>query len=110
MAASRQKKVNWEDLEKTPRDKVSIEHVFRQTLSEKWLNAFEGIGDDELNKCTNTLGNLILLLIHWRPKEILGRGLRLIDFVEQRWSFKCDSIDAKQALLFMDFLEEVEEP
>ena len=149
LAASRQKKVNWEDLEKTPKDKVSIEHIFPQTPSENWLSAFEGLSADELNKCTNTLGNLVLLSMsinsslqnddfddkklpkisndqkirngysdgshseieiaqedHWRSQEILSRGLRLLDFMEQRWNFKFESIDAKQSLLFLEFLEE----
>ncbi|HPL67629.1 MAG TPA: DUF262 domain-containing HNH endonuclease family protein [Smithellaceae bacterium] len=58
---SRQKKVNWTDLLKTPKDKISIEHVAPQIPSDSWKNVFTGITDNDYTRYTGSLGNLILL-------------------------------------------------
>ncbi len=61
LAESRQKKVSWSDLLKTPKDKISIEHIFPQTPPRSWLNEFRGVGAEERKNYTATLGNLLLL-------------------------------------------------
>ena len=41
--AARQKKVDWEDLLKTPKDKISIEHIYPKSETEEWEPAFKTI-------------------------------------------------------------------
>jgi len=63
LAESRQRKVSWNDLLKTPKDKISIEHIYPQTPPRAWLNIFRGvrIGAEERQKYNATIGNLLLL-------------------------------------------------
>ena len=61
LCSSRQKKVDWTDLLKTPNDKISIEHVYPQTETAAWRLAFESIPEQERVKYCNSLGNLLLL-------------------------------------------------
>ena len=61
LSESRQKKVSWESLLKTGKDKISIEHIYPQTESEEWSAAFEGLVDDERKNYSGSLGNLLLL-------------------------------------------------
>ncbi len=61
LSSSRQKKVNWTDLFKTPKDKISIEHIYPQSETEGWQLAFEGVGNQERTAYLNSLGNLLLL-------------------------------------------------
>lgn len=45
-------------------DAISIEHILPQTIDEGygyWLNEFRGYNKDEIQKMTNSLGNLLLL-------------------------------------------------
>jgi len=58
---SRQKKMSWEDLFKTPKDKVSIEHVFPQTPTENWKKAFESVNQSNYHLYSGSIGNLLLL-------------------------------------------------
>lgn len=57
----RQKKVDWADLLKTPKDKISIEHIYPQTETAAWKPAFKGIRKREREAYRNSLGNLLLL-------------------------------------------------
>lgn len=63
LSESRQRKVSWNDLLKTPKDKISIEHIYPQTPPRSWLNLFRGvrIGAEDRQKYTATIGNLLLL-------------------------------------------------
>ena len=61
LSGSRQKKVDWNDLLKTPRDKISIEHIFPQSETEAWKPSFKSIRTEEWEKYRNSLGNLLLL-------------------------------------------------
>ena len=61
LSSSRQKKVDWAGLLKTPRDKVSIEHIYPQTETVAWKPAFKRIRKQERKAYRNSLGNLLLL-------------------------------------------------
>ena len=61
LSSSRQKKVDWADLLKTPKDKISIEHIYPQSETAAWKPAFKGIRKREREKYRNSLGNLLLL-------------------------------------------------
>ena len=61
LSQSRQKKVSWEDLFKTPKDKVSIEHVFPQTPTDNWRKAFSSVEQQEYHLYNGSIGNLLLL-------------------------------------------------
>lgn len=62
LESSRQRKIFWNDLIKTPRDKVSIEHIFPQTPDkEYWENKFSDINEEDYYKYQGSLGNLLLL-------------------------------------------------
>ena len=58
---SRQKKVDWADLLKTPKDKISIEHIYPQSETVAWEPAFENIDEQKREVYRNSLGNLLLL-------------------------------------------------
>ena len=59
--ASRQKKVDWFDLLKTPKDKISIEHIYPQTETGDWAAAFDAIPEESRAAYGGSLGNLLLL-------------------------------------------------
>lgn len=40
----------------------------------------------------------------WTPKEILHRGIKLLEFMEQRWDLKFENEQYMAELLFLDFL------
>lgn len=40
----------------------------------------------------------------WTIQEILNRGMKLLDFMEERWDIKFKSINAKRKLLCLEFL------
>ena len=43
----------------------------------------------------------------WTPAQIEKRGLRLLDFMEERWNIKFESDEAKKSLLFPGKKDEV---
>ncbi len=61
LSKSRQQKVYWEDLLKTPKDKISIEHIFPQSETEYWEEAFASIPEIDHHVYSGSLGNLLLL-------------------------------------------------
>ena len=61
LSSSRQKKVDWADLLKTPKDKISIEHIYPQSETVAWKLAFRSIRKQEREAYRNSLGNLLLL-------------------------------------------------
>jgi len=58
---SRQKKFDWTDLLKTPKDSISIEHIYPQSETAAWKPAFKGVRKREQEMYRNSLGNLLLL-------------------------------------------------
>ena len=58
---SRQKKVDWEDLLKPGRDRISIEHIYPQTETEEWAEAFAAVQPEKRSNYNGSLGNLLLL-------------------------------------------------
>ena len=58
LSSSRQKKVDWVDLLKTPKDRISIEHICPQSETAVWKPAFKGIRQREREAYRNSLGNL----------------------------------------------------
>lgn len=61
LSESRQKKVDWSDLLKTPKDKISIEHIYPQTPTNEWIIEFKDILKKDREKYNATIGNLLLL-------------------------------------------------
>lgn len=61
LTESRQKKVEWNDLLKTEKDKISIEHIYPQTETGEWAALFEAIKGEDRWLYSATLGNLLLL-------------------------------------------------
>ncbi len=61
LSSSRQKKVDWVDLLKTPKDTISIEHIYPQSETAAWKPPFKGIRKKERKAYCNSLGNLLLL-------------------------------------------------
>ena len=61
LSESRQQKVHWDDLLKTPKDKISIEHIFPQTATDYWKGMFSDIPEDDYSYYGGSIGNLLLL-------------------------------------------------
>lgn len=61
LSESRQKKIDWNDLLKSEKDKISIEHIYPQTETAEWANAFAEAPSENRRYYSATLGNLLLL-------------------------------------------------
>jgi len=62
LASSRQQKVYWEDLLKTPKDKISIEHIYPQTPENAyWQEKFKALPEQDIPFFQGSIGNLLLL-------------------------------------------------
>jgi hypothetical protein len=61
LSESRQKKFEWNDLLKTPRDRISIEHIYPQTENKHWKQQFKGVKKSLKKKYNMSLGNMLLL-------------------------------------------------
>ena len=61
LSISRQKKVDWADLLKTRRDRISIEHIYPQSETAAWKPAFKSVRKQERAAYRDSLGNLLLL-------------------------------------------------
>jgi len=59
--AAVQQKVSWDDLLKTDKDKISIEHIYPQTETPEWAKVFKGIKKSHRAAYGASLGNLVLL-------------------------------------------------
>lgn len=55
------KKVEWSDLLKTEKDKISIEHIYPQTETDEWAAFFVAVEKDQRHFYRASLGNLLLL-------------------------------------------------
>lgn len=60
-SAGVQKKVDWNDLLKSEKDKISIEHIYPQTETPTWAKVFKGYKKKERAEYSASLGNLLLL-------------------------------------------------
>ena len=78
LSNSRDKKVDWTNLLKTPRDKISIEHIYPVSETAEWEHAFRGIGEKEKHAYRNSLGNLLLLSL------AINTSLQNDSFVEKK--------------------------
>jgi len=58
---SRQEKVHWDDLLRKPKDNIYIEHIFPQTQTEEWSQAFSAVPSEQRSNYAGSLGNLLLL-------------------------------------------------
>lgn len=138
-----QKKVDWSDLLKPGKDRITIEHIYPQVETEAWASEFGGVEPEQRRVYRDSLGNMLLLSgsinsslqndafadkksakydsvgnkvrngyedgSHseievsksgkWGSEEIHERGLRLLQFMEQRWNIPMSS-DDKERLLF----------
>jgi len=56
-----QKKVEWSDLLKTEKDKISIEHIYPQKETDEWASFFVAIDNEHRQFYRASLGNLLLL-------------------------------------------------
>jgi uncharacterized protein with ParB-like and HNH nuclease domain len=45
----------------------------------------------------------------WTAKEILERGIKMLDFLEKRWEVRIGNFEQKKKLLFLDFLQITED-
>lgn len=61
VSLSPNKKVSWEDFMRTPKDKVSIEHVFPQTPTKDWEASFSSVDKKDYHLYSGSIGNLLLL-------------------------------------------------
>jgi len=78
LSESRQKKVDWSDLLKTPKDRISIEHIYPQTETYEWAVAFSDIVSGQRRSYNATLGNLLLL------SGAINSSLQNDSFVEKK--------------------------
>lgn len=61
LTQSRQKKVEWDDLLRPGRDRITIEHIYPQTETQEWASAFNDIEPKRRRYYNGSLGNLLLL-------------------------------------------------
>jgi hypothetical protein len=61
LTGSRQKKVDWSDLLKPGRDKLSVEHIYPQTPGVAWEAEFATVPGERRQFYNGALGNLLLL-------------------------------------------------
>jgi len=78
LSSSRQKKVDWTDLLKTPKDRISIEHIYPQSDTAAWKPAFRDVRKRERKAYRNSLGNLLLL------SSAINSSLQNDAFVEKK--------------------------
>lgn len=45
----------------------------------------------------------------WTAKEILQRGIKMLDFLEKRWEIRLGDFEKKKKLLYLDFLQIAEQ-
>lgn len=144
-------KIDWKLFVKSEQDKVSIEHIYPQSPTNKcWKEIFKDHKKSEREYFQGTLGNLLPLSMsinsslqndcfkdkknpkfsdrkekirqgysdgshseievshynEWGPDSILDRGVKLLQFMEQRWDIKFEDEWAMAELLFLEFLFE----
>ena len=88
LAQSRQTKVDWSDLLKTERDRISIEHIYPQTETKAWAECFANVEVDHRPYYSASLGNLLLLSMS------INVSLQNDSFADKK-SVKLDSVGKK---------------
>jgi hypothetical protein len=78
LSESRQKKVDWNDLLKSDRDKISIEHIYPQTETAEWSTHFVSIEPEYRKFYSSSLGNLLLL------SRAINSSLQNDSFIEKK--------------------------
>jgi uncharacterized protein with ParB-like and HNH nuclease domain len=78
LAGSRQAKVSWDDLKKSERDMLSIEHIFPQTPTPGWEAAFSRVNADHWVNYQTALGNLLVL------SHSINSSLQNDDFADKK--------------------------
>ncbi len=78
LSESRQKKVDWNDLLKMAKDKISIEHIYPQTDNDQWREAFKEIAMKDRHYFKGALGNLLLL------SAAINSSLQNDSFIEKK--------------------------
>jgi hypothetical protein len=86
--ASRQKKVDWNDLLKTAKDKISIEHIYPQTETDGWATSFKTIAKENRSAYGGSVGNLLLLSM------AINSALQNDSFLDKKHA-KFDSLERK---------------
>lgn len=61
LKTSRQLKIDWSDLQKFEKDKISIEHIYPQTVTIEWTAPFAAVKKSLRKNYNASLGNLLLL-------------------------------------------------
>jgi len=61
LAEKRIKKVDWDDFTHSEKDKVTIEHILPQTLTDWWRDRFSAYTDEQIKFFSASLGNLLPL-------------------------------------------------
>ena len=61
MSQSRQRRVSWEDLLINSKNKVSVEHIFPQTTTKNWRQAFASVNEQDYHLYSGSVGNLLVL-------------------------------------------------
>jgi hypothetical protein len=61
LSEGRYPKVTWEIFLKSEKDKISIEHIYPQTATNEWNEAFSDVNQEQRRFYQATLGNLLLL-------------------------------------------------
>jgi hypothetical protein len=78
LAGSRQAKVSWDDLKKSERDMLSIEHIFPQTPKPGWEAAFNSVPPECWVNYQTALGNLLVL------SHSINSSLQNDDFADKK--------------------------
>ncbi|MCY7334364.1 MAG: DUF262 domain-containing HNH endonuclease family protein [Pseudanabaena sp. CAN_BIN31] len=60
IAGTQHPKVTWKNFLKSEKDKISIEHVYPQTTTKDWNDAFNDVNQEQRRFYKATLGNLLL--------------------------------------------------
>jgi hypothetical protein len=84
LSASRQPKLDWNDLAKHSGDRISIEHVYPQTGTEYWADVFREIPPEYHASFSGSLGNLLIL------SQSINSALQNDSFPDK----KCPKFDA----------------
>lgn len=88
LASSRQRKVDWNDLLKVGRDRISIEHIYPQTETKEWATAFGAIEEEGKKRYNGSLGNMLLL------SASINSSLQNDAFPDKKWA-KYDGQESK---------------
>lgn len=78
LAGSRQAKVSWDELRKSERDMISIEHIFPQTPTPSWEIVFSNVPRDRWVNYETALGNLLIL------SHSINSSLQNDDFADKK--------------------------